>query len=96
MIYFIQSGKNGPIKIGHTMGNDLRRRFWGLQTANPEELYCLGIIDGEHGDRALEQDILLRFKRYRIRGEWFRPNDELSEFIETYALVCNQRLKAIT
>jgi hypothetical protein len=86
MIYFIQVGKIGPIKIGHTMGNDIRDRFSSLQMSNPEELFCIGTIEG---DRELEKTILAKFRCHRIRGEWHKPVPELLEFVKTFAMECH-------
>ena len=46
MIYFIQEGKRGAIKIGHTYGVNIKRRFQNLQTAHCRVLHVLGTQDG--------------------------------------------------
>ncbi len=77
MIYFIQSGKNGPIKIGHAK-NSAEGRMAQLQVANPEKLFLLATMEG---NIEKEHVIQMRFENYLISGEWFRPNDKLAQFI---------------
>lgn len=65
-VYFIQSGADGPIKIGLT--NKPTRRVPELQTGNPRELLLRHVIPG---DMAVEKQLHVRFEPARIRGEWF-------------------------
>ena len=76
-IYFVQSG-NGAIKIGCTI--DMGLRLIELQGNNPELLTVLKTVSGT----PLEETAIHRkFKRDRIRGEWFKPSLELLRFIDT-------------
>lgn len=84
MIYFIQAGKNGPIKIGYTE-NDIASRMAQLQTGCPYELKLLWKI---HGNQEKEVEIHNDFEHERICGEWFRPSRMLLEYIEDDA--CNE------
>lgn len=79
MIYFIRSGKKGPIKIGYTDG-DADQRLASLQPGNPFELNLLGCISG---DMEREKLIHQKFEAYRVRGEWFRATSELLSLIFT-------------
>lgn len=80
MIYFIRSGKTGPIKIGYvSRDRSLTSRRMSLQVGNPEELYTLGVLDG-YG-LATEQALHKAFRAYRVRGEWFEACDSLLAFI---------------
>jgi hypothetical protein len=65
-IYFIQSGEDGPIKIGFSNRPD--RRLPELQTGNPRELILRHVIPG---DTSVERQLHARFEPARIRGEWF-------------------------
>ena len=76
-VYFIQAGEGGPIKIGYS--SDPRVRAGDLQTAHHEQLRLLCTTPG---DMALEAKLHKRFKRSRIRGEWFRPSWFLRQYIE--------------
>lgn len=72
MIYLLQAGPGGPIKIGHT--NDLPRRIALLQTGCADTLQLLGAYEGNPGD---ERVIHRTLAAHRIRGEWFRPDAEV-------------------
>jgi hypothetical protein len=81
MIYFIQAGETGPIKIGYTEGaGTLETRFAALQGANAAELRLLATRFGSIED---ERQFHRRFAAGRLRGEWFRPDAEgLAELVE--------------
>lgn len=72
--YFIQSGADGAIKIGKTTQMSLRMSQ--IQNGSAEVLSLIGWI---HGD--MEQDLHQHFAHLRIRGEWFRPEEQILEFI---------------
>ena len=78
MIYFIQAGKNGPIKIGHTE-NDIEQRIAQLQTGCPYELRLIWLKKGDQQDEAEWHSW---FQHERIRGEWFRPSRDLINCIK--------------
>lgn len=65
-VYFIQSGPDGPVKIG--LSNKPERRINQLQTGNPDELVMRHVIPGS---LEVEQRLHQRFEPARIRGEWF-------------------------
>lgn len=65
-VYFIQDGRDGPVKIGYS--SDPERRLAQLQTGNPRALELRHVIPG---DRVLESDFHRRFEPARIRNEWF-------------------------
>ena len=77
-IYFIQCGKNGPIKIGYT-NKDVKERMAQLQTACPYELKLLWITDGGPEE---EQTLHHNLKHENIRGEWFRPGNDVLRSID--------------
>ena len=76
LIYFIQSGDAGYIKIGHT--NDIRQRLTSLQTGSGEVLHLRATMNGTDND---EKRLHQRFKRARKHGEWFEPTPKLLTFI---------------
>ena len=82
MIYFVQAGEGGPIKIGLTV-NRLGMRLANLRVGCPQELKFLGYVPG---GRATERELQERFEAYRVRGEWFRPCHDLLDFIEKEAV----------
>lgn len=77
-VYFCQVDGGGPIKIG--WAKDVYRRLQSLQTYCPYRLRSLAVLPGTIQD---ETQHLKRFSEYHIRGEWFRPEAELVEYIAT-------------
>lgn len=76
-IYFIQQGEDGPIKIGYS--TNPRKRLDKLSTASPYPLRMLKIVPG---GPALERQLHNRFSHSQLEGEWFKPTEELLEFIQ--------------
>ena len=66
MIYFIQQGGDGPIKIG--LAEDPYVRCDLLQVGNPEKLYVRAVMPGGLAEEAA---LHMRFADGAIRGEWF-------------------------
>ena len=77
MVYFIQQGVDGPIKIG-TSPSPVRR-LNQLQTSNPCKLRLIGTIEGSYKEESV---LHIMFKDHRRVGEWFDPSLELCQFIE--------------
>jgi hypothetical protein len=83
MVYFIQMGENGPIKIGET--KSIHERLEMLQVANPYRLRILWVYNGrKYGEAELHE----KFKQYNIRGEWFWPVEEILEFRNVHYADC--------
>lgn len=76
MIYFVGT-KTRCVKIGFT--DCIRHRLGELQVGNHEKLHLIAWIDG---DRELEAEMHERFRAYQIRGEWFRLEGGLREFVK--------------
>ena len=79
IVYFLQQDVDGLIKIGYTSG-PLRDRLKQFETGNPNRLDLLLILDGGY---ELEKKLHDRFHEFHERGEWFRPEKELVDFIES-------------
>ena len=77
MIYFIQAGENGPIKIGNAQNP--RDRLKDLQVGNHETLRLIATIPGGP-DR--EREIHRDLEVFCYRGEWFCPNGEVFDYID--------------
>jgi hypothetical protein len=76
VIYFIQAGEDGPIKIGLT--NDLHKRMGALRTGCPFKLRLLATTPGGLlKERALQRT----FADDRTHGEWFNPSSALLALI---------------
>jgi DNA-binding XRE family transcriptional regulator len=76
VIYFIQAGKGGPIKIGHTRNPITRIESIALATA--ATVIPLSVVPGERGD---ELGLHAAFSHLRIKGEWFTPARDLLDYI---------------
>lgn len=75
-IYFIRCTATGSIKIG--LSANPWKRLSKMQSDSPGVLEMLG---AEPGGADREAELHQRFAKDRLRGEWFRPSDE----IVTYA-----------
>jgi transcriptional regulator with XRE-family HTH domain len=89
MIYFVQYGYDGPIKIGYA--KNIRNRLAFLQVASPFDLILIGQIEG---DRSYERKLHRKFKKSRLTGEWFTPTDDLIEFLGSLPPSEKVKLKA--
>lgn len=77
-IYFLQESSLGAIKIGFAANVNTRK--CNIQGANPSKVTILGAIPGGPEE---ETKIHEQFAHLRIRGEWFKPGEDLLEFIRT-------------
>jgi hypothetical protein len=84
LVYFVQAGEGGPIKIGFS--NHLKKRLENFEVCSPYELKVLYVLPGGSAD---EGDLHRRFAMFqivlpdgRVKKEWFQPADELLQFIE--------------
>lgn len=82
IIYLIQAGAAGPIKIGAADLERLQQRISQMQTGNHELLTLRGLHTGGPAEQAALQN---RLHRHRIRGDWFQPAalDDLNDAIAT-------------
>jgi hypothetical protein len=76
MIYFIQQGQFGPIKIGYSTNPE--QRFAAIKTSHHAHLRLLGEIEGSEKD---ERRLHEKFAPHRIRREWFAPSQDLIDYI---------------
>lgn len=76
VVYFIQMGEDGDIKIGTTA--NIHQRFRTLQTACHKPLRVLAML---RGGAELEEQMHRRFAHLRTHLEWFRPGEDLMEFL---------------
>ena len=66
MIYFIQAGEDGPVKIGKA--NNPKSRLGILQIGSPERLYLRAVLDEPDEVEGVLHEAL---KGVRMNGEWF-------------------------
>lgn len=78
-VYFLRAGDF--VKIG--WARDVEKRIKALQTANPHELELLGVIPGcDDVERVIHQ----RFNALHVRGEWYRAESSLLEFVARHGV----------
>jgi hypothetical protein len=70
VVYFVQAGDDGPVKIGYA--SDFLKRLSALQTGCPDQLRVLGMFPGGPSE---EKELHTRLNMHRMRGEWFAPSD---------------------
>lgn len=79
-VYFVQAERTGLIKIGYT--GALEKRLDSLRGGSAERLELLGHL---RATRSLEYQLHSRFAAARLHGEWFRPVDDLLDFVRENA-----------
>lgn len=72
VVYFLQRGEDGPIKIGVSL--NLKRRISELQTTSSEPLRLLGTVRGGYD---LESNLHYELDEHRVHGEWFKPSAQV-------------------
>lgn len=79
VVYFIQHPWTHFIKIGTT--RDLTQRQKQLESQYGVNLNYLGFV---FGGRKREQELHQRFKDRLVHTEWFRPHDDIMNFIREF------------
>jgi len=79
MVYFIQCGNDGPIKIGKSI--DPVRRLQILALSAPSKLRLLATIPGSRDE---ESRLHRQFAEDRLYGEWFHPSPALLALIASF------------
>ena len=82
LCYLMQHANLGKVKIGFT--NNVVRRMRELKSKIGANLYLLGVVKG---GRAMEHQLHHQFRDHREEGEWFKPHDELFDFVADH---CNR------
>ena len=68
-VYFIQITNKDIIKIGKS--SNPCKRFYTIQTSNPDKLYLKWLIEYDEQEENLELKLHKIFNKYRKNGEWF-------------------------
>lgn len=79
-VYFVRSGSSDFVKIGFCKSGGESMRLMQLQTGNPEKLSIIALL--QDVPTKMESDLHFKFQRYWVRGEWFRLDGELKDFVE--------------
>ncbi|MHB8330767.1 MAG: GIY-YIG nuclease family protein [Candidatus Dormibacteria bacterium] len=86
MVYFIQRGQDGAIKIGTS--TDPLERLRDLQVAHEVELRLLLTIEGDAIMEGMIHDVCIQ---HRLRGEWFGPHPFVLGLIEALLTLPQRR-----
>ena len=78
-VYFARESLQGLVKIG--MAEKLRDRFTRLKGQIPYHV-DLDLLLIMYGGRSLEKDLHEKFKDHRVKGEWFKPHEDILSFIK--------------
>jgi len=76
VVYFIQA-KTGEIKIG--VSTNLKHRFSQIKVHCPVKIKLIGAM---HEEKLTEADVHRLFKKYKLKGEWYKPDQEIFDFID--------------
>ena len=84
MIYVLEEGINGPIKIGTAVNP--KKRLQSLQGGNSKQLNMIMTFEG---GSALENQIHKDLAKYKIRdeGEWFYRVDEVFSYLKNLSTI---------
>lgn len=80
-VYIMQCGDLPRVKIGYSINPERRLRQL-ITTGVPDDLRVIATIPGPP---ALERDYHRQFADYRVRGEWFRYEGEVKQWVEWIA-----------
>lgn len=76
LVYFIQAGLDGPIKIGHS--RNVTKRLRKLQMSSPVQLRLIHV---EPGGELRERELHEQFATARTHGEWFNAVADLYAYL---------------
>ena len=81
-IYILQCGEGryAPVKVGRS--DDPAARAKRTQTFNP---YEIKVVAKFRLPSHMERELHHRWAGENLRGEWFKPNDEMLEIIDWYS-----------
>lgn len=85
-VYYIRAPEVGLVKIGHAV--DVPNRFSTIQCHSP---VSLAILATEDGCAEVEAERHSQFEPLWVRGEWFRYEGELVDFIATLTPYARRR-----
>jgi DNA-binding XRE family transcriptional regulator len=77
-VYFIEGADSGLIKIGFS--RNPRRRLGAIRAHAAEPVRLLATV---RGGPDLARDVHSRFRRRRVQGAWFHPNEEMLALIRS-------------
>lgn len=81
VVYFLQAGCDGPVKIGWT--TNLPGRVATIQTNHYEKIHLRAVI--EDATSETESAVHFEARDASIRGEWFWPSRTVKRLMEVHA-----------
>jgi hypothetical protein len=84
VVYFVRGRTSGLIKIGRA--TNFGARLSAIRSQSPEPIDALGVIESDDS-KGLEAEIHLRFAPLRERGEWFRDDTAIHQFMADHTVL---------
>lgn len=78
VVYFLYCEAASAVKIGFTTQN-VRLRMGAIQCGNPYPVVLLALLNGT---TATEEELHLKFQDLWMRGEWYRYEGALADYID--------------
>lgn len=79
VVYFVQQGVGGPIKVGASRNFEKR-----LKTLNTNSHVRMAVLATTPGGFELERDIHHELNAHRLEGEWFAPHPDVLAVVSRY------------
>lgn len=79
VVYFLLDPGTNCIKIGNSSLKNLSKRISEIQISTPNVLSVMGVM---WGGLDVEKALHEQFAESRVRGEWFRADADLLEYIQ--------------
>lgn len=79
-VYFVKHKGLTPVKIGYSSGPNPKHRIEQIKTYAPFGIDFLGFINSKSAKK-LETELHLKYKNFRLNGEWFNISEETVENI---------------
>lgn len=78
-LYFMQNKKTKHIKIGISIHPEVRKKQISAQ--EQADIKILHIVSS--AGRKKEKELHMKYKKYNVRGEWFKPSKVILDYIKS-------------
>jgi hypothetical protein len=82
-VYIVQGEKTGLLKIG--LASNVRRRLLMMQSTSPDILRVIKVLGPISGAHQIEQAFHWAFAEHRKHGEWFAPDEEILNAVDSWS-----------
>ncbi|MCA6430260.1 MAG: GIY-YIG nuclease family protein [Cytophagales bacterium] len=79
IVYILYNRNHQAVKIGYA--SDINSRISSIQTSTPEKLCLMFTFEG---GKELEKHFHSELKQFHIKGEWFKYNEAVKNFLLRY------------